>query len=168
MKTKLVMRRLALLTIITAGLFACSSTPEFNAQNAQLDLTPQAAVRDKTASKGARIFWGGTIIQTRNLETATHIEVLAYPLDDEGWPDVGAEPGGRFIIERSGYMEPAKYATGRQLTTVGTIITMLKGRVGESDYLFPVVKPEQMHLWSRDYLHTKPRVHFGIGIGISR
>ena len=162
------MKNLLPLLLSLPLLFSCSGTPEFNRQNVQLDLTPTLAAKNITSAKAKRIFWGGAILRTRNLETTTHLEILAYPLDEEGWPNSDAEPLGRFIVERGGYMEPAKYAEGRRITVVGTILTTLQGKVGESDYLFPVVKPEQLHLWVKDYPQSKPQIHFGIGIGISR
>jgi outer membrane lipoprotein len=99
------------------------------------------------------------------LQNSTRIEVLAYPLDSDGRPKTGDTAQGRFILERSGYLEPSNYAEGRQVTVVGTVSGTRTGRVGEADYVFPVVSARQLHLWSQERGFGGSSTFFGIGVG---
>ncbi len=146
-------------------LAACAGTPEFDTAGVDTAARPQGVARDPQA-RGTRVFWGGVIAEIRNLETVTHIQVIAFPLDAGGRPQPGAEPQGRFIVERRGFLEPAKYAPGREVTVVGEVITTLAGRVGQAPYRFPVVRPHQLHLWPVERDTPRSRLYFGIGIGI--
>lgn len=156
---------LVLLLLTPLWLTGCATAPDFRLDGVDRGLTPPQAVHEEARER--RVFWGGTLIATHNLQDVTHLEVVAYPLDPDGWPELSAEPRGRFIIEHRGFLEPAKYAPGRQITVVGTIITTVHGKVGASDYTYPVVLPEQFHLWPVDWeQRSRPQVRFGIGIGI--
>ncbi|HEB57761.1 MAG TPA: hypothetical protein ENJ01_00880 [Gammaproteobacteria bacterium] len=150
---------------LALGLAGCASAPEFSLDGVDRALTPPRAI--ETDARDRRVFWGGTLIAAHNLQDVTHLEMVAYPLDGDGWPQLDAEPLGRFIIEQRGFLDPAKYASGRQLTVVGRLITPLHGRIGERDYTYPVVLPEQLHLWPVDWeQRSRPQVRFSIGIGI--
>lgn len=147
-------------------LSACASGPTFDTAGVDATLTPRAAAASSSASTGRRVQWGGVIVATRNLREQTQIEVLAYPLERDGEPDTRGAPLGRFLLLQQGYLEPVDYAAGRQVTAVGTIARIEKGRVGEADYLYPVVNASQLHLWPKQepYQRRDPNVHFGIGV----
>ncbi len=146
-------------------LAACAGTPEFDTAGVDPAALPRVVAQDPQA-RGTRVFWGGVIAETRNLETVTHIQAIAFPLDAGGRPRPGDEPQGRFIIEQRGFLEPAKYAPGREVTVVGEVITTLEGRVGQAPYRFPVVRPRQLHLWPAERDAPRTTIHFGIGVGI--
>jgi outer membrane lipoprotein len=120
------------------------------------------------AVKDRRVQWGGTIVGTTNLRDATQIEVLGYPLEESGRPDTARGALRRFLVLYNGYLESVDYAPGRLLTAVGSITKAREGKVGGSDYLYPVVAAEQIYLWpsERYYDYRQPVFHFGIGVGI--
>lgn len=157
--------RLLLPALLLLALAGCASAPEFQLEGVDRTLTPARAVQEDP--RGERVFWGGTLAAVHNLQDVTHLEVVGYPLDADGWPRLEAEPVGRFIIEHRGFLEPAKYAPGRAITVVGTLTAPLLGKVGERDYRYPVVLPEQLHLWPLDWQQrARPNVRFSIGVGI--
>jgi outer membrane lipoprotein len=111
------------------------------------------------------VLWGGVILGTTNLKDSTRIEVLAYPLDTDRRPQRDRDPQGRFILEQAGFLEPASYAEGRLITTVGKLAGTLPGRIDASDYSYPVVAARQLHLWPLDRGRRGSNVHFGVGVG---
>ncbi len=160
--------RLFILSITTSLLTtACSSAPTFNTDGVNTEITPQLIAEQKTVDRSMRVFWGGDIIKTTNLKSATHIEVLSRPLSSNGSPNTSKEAGGRFIIERQGFLDPAKYTNDRSITVVGTVMAIANGKVGKASYRFPVVKPVQLHLWPKQS-QKKTNIHFGVGVGVSR
>jgi len=156
---------LRLLTLAALlALTACASKPPLKAEGVDTGLTPvEAASRGAT---NARVLWGGVIVASTNLKDMTQIEVLAFPLEDDQSPKTDDKPLGRFLILKDGYLETADYASGRRITVVGTVTGTRPGRIGESDYTYPVVQPERMHLWPRNVTRqsTEPRFHFGVGV----
>ena len=158
--------RATIACLLVLSLAGCASSPEFDDTGLNRSLTPtQAAERGETVV-GERVLWGGTIVDSRNLEANTRLEVLAYPLNDWERPRSSASAQGRFLVMKSGYVETADYAPGRQVTVVGVVEALQDGRIGESRYTYPVVRAEKLHLWSEDEgrRSSGPRVNFGIGV----
>ena len=153
------------LLIIPLLLNACASSPAFDTTGVNRSLTPQSVATGTQAATGKQVLWGGSIISTTNLKDRTQIEVLAYPLDTNSRPLSGGNPQGRFILEQAGYLEPVNYAQGRLLTVSGTVTGSRTGKVGDSDYDFPVVQATQLNLWPKEQEEAGPGIHFGIGAG---
>ena len=145
-------------------LSACAGSPDYAGYGAAA-VTPQGVATQPQLAAGKRVLWGGVIMKTVNLKDRTQVEVLAFPLDGSERPQIDQSPLGRFIFEQPGYLEPASYASQRQLTVVGTVTGTLPGRVGESDYNYPVVTASRHTLWPRYRGYTGSNIHFGIGVG---
>ncbi len=160
--------RLSLLSsLVMLLLSACASGPSFDTRQVDLAVTPRSAVAELSAARGQTVLWGGVIINTSNLESLTRIEVLAYPLNSKQIPQRDSDPLGRFILEHQGFLEPASYAEGRMVTVVGTVVRSESGKVGGSDYVYPVIEASELYLWSRDSeYNNRSNVRFGIGVGI--
>ena len=153
-----------LFLLISLFITACTSAPKFDTRQVDRSLTPKSVNADIENTRGKVALWGGVILATKNLKATSQIEVLAYPLDSNSMPLREREPLGRFLIQHSGFLEPATYAQGRMVTVIGKITGTSASKVGEMDYVYPVIKSTQHHLWSKDSGDTKTRLHFGIGI----
>ena len=156
------------LMTITALLNGCGTTPEFDTKDVSQQLTPNRVSTSPKQAIGQRVIWGGLILSVKNLADATQLEILAYPLSSRYRPDPSAEPIGRFLLKKQGYLETAEYSEGRYISVQGRISGTKRGQVGESEYLYPVVEAEKLFLWSKDFEAEEPKVHFGIGVIIGR
>lgn len=154
--------RLICLSLLVLFLSACASTPMGN--NTEQKLTPKQVITQIEKYQSETIHWGGTIVNTSNKKTTTEIEIIAYHLKDNGRPDLGSPPLGRFIAIQEGYLEVADYAADKQVSLTGTIIDIRKGKVGEADYTFPTVSTREIKLLSAE-TKLKPRFNFGFGLG---
>lgn len=154
--------------LLPLALYACAAGPRFDSSGIDPGLTPTRASQQMESLRGQRVLWGGVVIATSNLADATQIEVLGYPLESNQRPDIGASPQGRFLIHREGYLEPTDYAQGRVVTVVGRLREVRPGRIGETDYLYPVVEADQIHLWPRDSGRPATRFNFGVGVIFNR
>lgn len=152
----------------TALLAGCASGPGFETENVNRELEPRQAANDGVEQE--TVLWGGTIISTKPQEATTQIEILAFPLDRGEQPRTNRSSQGRFLAVADGYLEPADYDEGRQITVLGTLTESRTARIGEADYRYPVVEVRDMHLWPREptTYRQEPRVNFGIGVGIMR
>ena len=154
------------LTVLFSMLLsACAGSPDYANYGAVGALTPQRVSARPQLGVGKQVLWGGIIMKTVNLKDSTQIEVLAFPLDSRERPKPDQPPLGRFIFEKRGYLEPASYASQRQITVRGTVTGTLPGRVGESDYNYPLVTPHQHTLWPEYRGGTGGNIRFGIGVG---
>jgi outer membrane lipoprotein len=159
------LRLLWLVPLLILG--GCASGPAFDTTRVDKSITPRSAVAELAANTGKTVLWGGVILSTANLENTTRIEVLAYPLDSSQMPLRDRDPLGRFMLERRGFLEPASYTEGRMVTVTGTLVRTQQGKVGGSDYTYPVVEADKLYLWSKDSeYNNRSNVHFGIGVGI--
>lgn len=160
---------LILPVILLPLLSACASSPTFDAGGADRTLTPIGVATRPQLATGKIVHWGGTILNITNLKDRTQIEVLAYPLDASGRPQNNSNPLGRFILKQVGYLEPATYIEGRQITVVGTVTGTQAGQVDESDYNYPLIAARQLYLWPTgqggDSVNVGGYIGFGVGSG---
>ena len=156
--------RLFLLLLTVLFLAACTSSPKFDTTQVDLSLTPTAVTSKLEASRNKQVLWGGVIINNDNQKQHTIIEILAYPLDSAHLPLREQKPLGRFLIHHTGFLEPSEYAQGRMITILGRVDRLQNGKVGESSYLYPEIRSQQLHLWPKDSGQSKTRFSFGIGV----
>lgn len=109
---------------------------------------------------GARVRWGGLITKVENLESKTIIEILSRPLYRYGRPEQSDQSQGRFLARVSGFFDPAIYENGRLITIVGELIEMHSGKIGEYEYLFPVIAARSHYLWPPEDPLDKDYPHF--------
>jgi len=149
-----------------ALLAACATGPRFETGDTR-PITPNEAVANIDAARSSRVAWGGRIINTRNLKDSTEIEVLGYPLDDDGRPDTGAAAQHRFLLVHPGYLESADYRPGRLVSAAGTVTGIREGLVGEASYRYPALAAERIYLWPTSQPRSRgSNVHFGVGVGV--
>lgn len=146
-------------------LSACATGPSFDVTGVNRSLTPQNTAANLATAEGKQVLWGGVILNTANLKDSTDIEVLSYPLDTDQKPQRNQQPLGRFIFNVKGYLEPATYAKDRMVTVVGKVSRAQTGKVGESNYTYPVIAAEQLYLWPLESEYNPGGVRFGIGVG---
>jgi outer membrane lipoprotein len=159
-----VLIRLWLRLLPVVILAACASSPEFTTEGVNMNLTPKMATAESEVLQGKQVLWGGVIIASTNLKEATQLEILAYPLDDYQRPNSSDKAMGRFLAIQPGYLETADYAQGRHITVKGMLGETRTGRVGESEYVYPVVNINQLQLWPEEGEYVEPQIRFGIGV----
>ena len=114
----------------------------------------------------AEVVWGGKILSVRNLSDTTEVQVVAYPLDRAQRPNQSAPTQGRFIVSLPGYVEALDYPLGRFVTLRARLQGTRVAPVDEQHYVFPLVSDATVHLWPINFPYEKPRVQFGIGVGV--
>ncbi len=100
---------------------------------------------------GKRVMLGGKIVEIRNFQNETEIEVLQKSLDTTGYPSREDKSLGRFLFIQPGYLESEVYSKGRSITGAGKIRESKTGKVGNRDYAYPVIEAEELYLWDEYY-----------------
>ncbi len=118
--------------------------------NMRANLDPAVSVaglfESPDAYIGKRVMMGGNIVETRNFPDQSEIEVVQKSIGPYGNLDTGDATRGRFIFRRPGYLESEVYAKGRDIIGAGVIVGSQSGKIGDRDYQFPVIEPEEMNL----------------------
>lgn len=150
---------LLLLSVLLAG---CASGP-LKTEGVS-ELTPDEATTPD--SVGATVLWGGVVVSATNLAERTRLEIVGYPLDSYSQrPKADAEPAGRFLAYKAGYLETAEYKRGSRVTLRGEITGSEEGRVGEAPYTYPTVEIEALELWPAPSSRGEgSRFRFGVGV----
>ena len=146
---------------LVASLFlvACvSQVPELIREAPKSDLSLSQA-RAGSAPTGAQIRWGGTIAKVENRRDDTLIEIVERPLNGEGRPTDGDRSSGRFLARIGGFVDPAVYESGREITVVGTLADAVTRKIGEYAYRFPVVDVAHHYLWPQRPVAAYPRYY---------
>jgi outer membrane lipoprotein len=119
-------------------------------KNMRATLDPSVSVsglfESPDAYVGKRVMMGGNIIKTRNSPDQSDIEVVQKSIDSYGNLDTGDATLGRFIFRHRGYLESEVYTKGRDVIGAGVIVGSQSGKIGDRDYLFPVIEPEELNL----------------------
>ena len=86
-------------------------------------------------------------MSTRNLTEGTLLEVLQKPLDATDRPLDTDRTEGRFMALCEGYLDPAVYSKGRQVTLAGRVLGTRTDTVGEVMYVYPLLACLEAYLW---------------------
>ena len=137
--------------VVTLLLLVGCATPPIDAINQAPPGDPSLAdVRTRIEEfVGKRVRWGGNIVAVENRARDTQIFIVARPLDDYGRPHATGESPGRFVARVEGFLDPAVYDRGRDITIAGVVDGKLTQPVGDYQYDYVVLKAEALRLWER-------------------
>jgi outer membrane lipoprotein len=153
------------LGLLLAG---CAAQPPFRDVPASVSPAPMRVAGAPEAHRGVDVLWGGSVLEVRNHENHSEIEVLAYPLDRSQRPDRRGGDQGRFVALMPGYLEPTSYPPGLHITLLGRVTGARRGYIGEHAYTWPEVSVREIYRWDGQADRSGPRFHLGIGVGIRR
>lgn len=154
------MARPVLVLLLATG--CASAIPQDVRNRVDPAATFKSVFHDPDAYKGKIVLWGGEIIRTRTTKDATWIELLQHPLAGNDRPIQGAASEGRFLIRHDGFLDPAVYGRGREITVAGEIQGRQTRPLDEVEYAYPVIADQELVLWGPRH---EPAFHFGLGLG---
>jgi len=156
----------ALLNLLWFAACATAISPETTKEVDQ-GISFESLLREPSAFYGKTVLLGGDIIKTENLPEKTLIIMLQRSLDSKMKPSGKDRSKGRFIISVPGFLDPAIYCRGREVTVVGRVEGKEVRTLDEIEYSYPIIGKRELYLWPVEKsLDTEPKVIFGIGVGI--
>jgi len=111
------------------------------------EITLRELLQDPDLHKGKLVLWGGVIIGAKNVKQGTLIEVLQKPADRRGRPRDIDQSDGRFMALYEGYLDPAIYSQGREVTVAGEVKGKKVVPLGEIEYAYPLISIKELYLW---------------------
>jgi outer membrane lipoprotein len=110
------------------------------------------------------VMWGGKVIETRPMETATELVVLQLDLTDQERPRDDDNSQGRYVARSKEFLDPAIYPKGTLVTVIGRFVETDQRMIGEMSYPYPVIEIDEIKKWPPSGRQS-PRFQFGIGVG---
>lgn len=149
---------------LASSLAGCATAPAFEALPADLAPSTHRVAQAPQDWLDRPVVWGGMILEVRNFENHSEIELLAYPLDEKQRPRLELADEGRFIALLPGYVEAREFPAGRFLSLIGRITGERRGTLRSQPYVMPEVDVDRLHLWPRDFRHSGSKFSIGVGV----
>ena len=111
------------------------------------DISYTEATRDIAHFKEAPVRWGGVIVDVENEQKFSFIQVLYYPLNNYGRPQLDQPNKGRFLVKSPEFLDPAVYKKDKEITVSGTIKGDIERTIGNKTLRLPLISAQVMHLW---------------------
>src|SRR3972149_9535382 len=129
------------------------------------DLTFREVLNDPERYKDQMVILSGVIIETKNTKEGTLLTVLQRPAGFRGKPKNVDESEGRFLALDSRYLDPTIFEKDRAVTIAGEVQEKRTLRLGETDYVYPLIDIKEVYLWpvEKRYYSPYPSWHIGFG-----
>ena len=139
-------------------LSACISLPKTVPQTmmeANVENVPYEKVnRNIHSYQDSSIHWGGVIIDIQHLEKHSLVEVLYYPLDHLGRPQLTKIHDGRFIIKSTEFFDPFVYTKNAQISVIGKLSGDIERTFGKRSIQVPVLLAQNIYVWPSNTLNN--------------
>jgi outer membrane lipoprotein len=140
--------RMALGVTLAIVLAGCASVVPGELQRVADRSLTLAEVRNRPGRYVDRtVVLGGEVLHVTPKQGQTEVEVLERPLGGQDRPRVTDESGGRFLLLMEGFLDPAVYRAGREITVVGQVQGLTERPIGEVTYTFPILRGRYLYLW---------------------
>ena len=141
-----------------------SAIPKESLRQVHPEITFQGLIKDPERYKGKVILVGGQIVSTTVRESESWVEILQQPLDWKQRPQNTDVSYGRFLVRFQGFLDPAIYATGKQITVLGEVLGEKVQPLNEMEYTYAVLLPREHYLWKPE-TYGGPSIHLAQGSG---
>lgn len=128
-------------------LSACAGLPAAVKDVPVTDVPYSQASQNPSGYKDTSVRWGGVIIDVDNEENFTLVQVLSYPLNFYGRPQLNKQSEGRFVVKSTEFLDPAVYAKDKEITIAGTINGDIERTIGKKAVRMPLLASKAIYLW---------------------
>ncbi len=129
-----------------------------------VDISYSQAGKSVNSFKGVPVRWGGVIIEVENEQTYSLVQVVYYPLNYYGRPQLYKPKEGRFAVKSPEFLDPAVYSKDTEITIAGTLTGDIERTVGKKTIRVPLISSSVIHLWPNDNRYNYYN-YGGIGYG---
>lgn len=139
-------------SVIALTTASCSSIiSKKSLKNADTTLTVRAVQDHIDTHKGKTVIWGGIIINTKNRDAVTEIEILETGVDKRGYPEFDmSKSQGRFVVVADKFLDPLIFSARKYITIAGTVDKLENRTIDEMQYPYVILKAVEIHIFE-DY-----------------
>ena len=128
-------------------LSACATLPPAFEDAQVTTISCRQVSADLDSYKNTSVRWGGVIVDVENDENFSLMQVLFYPLDYYGRPELNKPSEGRFVIKSAKFLDPMVYAADREVISVGVIDDEIERTIDNKRFRMPLITSDTIHLW---------------------
>lgn len=148
MKERTYLLAAALIAITALGSGCAAPISQEMLRDADESVTLDKVRTEPKAYEGRLVLWTGVILDAQPRENSTVLEILERPADKQKRPKNVDATRGRFLAKGKGFLDPAVFCQGREITVAGKIAGTETSLIGEYEYTYPVIDIEEYHLWA--------------------
>src|SRR5574337_1114411 len=111
------------------------------------DITFTEILNDPERYKGQMVILSGIIVEAKNTQEGTLLQVLQRPIGFRGKPKDVDETEGRFLALDSRYLDVNVFTKGRSVTIAGEVQEKRTLPLGEIKYTYPLIYVKEIYLW---------------------
>lgn len=116
------------------------------------DITYDQVSKNLDSYKNSLVRWGGIIVSVENNENSNLLQVMYYPLDAYGGPQLNEPSAGGFAVRSLEFLDPERYTIDREITVLGVIDNTTEPTMGgNTNGWMPLIKSTAIHLWPVNY-----------------
>ncbi|MEQ1530062.1 MAG: Slp family lipoprotein [Methylococcales bacterium] len=128
-------------------LTACANIPPTIENAPAYDISYSQATQAINNFKGAPVRWGGIIVDVQNEQTFSQLQILFYPLNRYGRPQLDQANAGRFVVKSNDFLDPAIYTKNLEITVAGTLNGDVEQVIGNKTLRLPLLSANTVYLW---------------------
>ncbi len=152
--------------ILCLLLSACVGLPSAIEKAPAVQLSYDQVIRDISSYIGVPVRWGGIVVDVENEKHFSLVQVVFYPLDYSGRPQLYKLGEGRFVVKSPEFLDPAVYSKDKEITVAGIIDGNIEQTVGKRVIQVPLLSVTAIHLWPSypnyyDNRYYGPSPYFG-------
>lgn len=130
-------------------IFSCAPFPREIMRQVDPSIRFQDLQKDPDRFIGKKVLFGGVIVETLNRKGESILKVVQTELDIEKRPIHPDQSAGRFWVRAAGFLDPAIFRQGREVTVFGEVVGKEVAPLGEIEYAYPVILAEKIRLWEK-------------------
>ncbi len=144
------MKKWVLLAAVCGLLISCAPFSRNLMKQVDPTVTLQGVQKDPQPFLGKTVLWGGVIVHSQVEQNTTLITVRKTDLDYEERPTHLDRSTGRFLVRYAGFLDPAIYKDGREITVIGEVAGRQVLSLDRTQYNYPVIQAKEIRLWERE------------------
>jgi outer membrane lipoprotein len=111
------------------------------------DISYSQAQQNSSHYKNAPVRWGGVVFSIENKQQYSLAQVLLYPLNSNGRPNLDKPGQGLFMLKSAELLDPAVYTKGSELTVAGTLVGNAELSIDNKTLQLPMVSANALYHW---------------------
>jgi len=135
---------------------ACSSAPATIQHAPRGDIQLKQVIPDADAHVGEAVRWGGKIIEVKNQQDFSRLQLVQFPLNRYGRPVESRESQGRFLVRSHAFLDPEIFTIGSMLTVYGKIAETSTLKVDQKTLTLPVLDIIDSQRWPLNSASGRP------------
>ncbi|MCF6158771.1 MAG: hypothetical protein E3K32_09405 [wastewater metagenome] len=153
-------RLLCFMVLFITGIGCAPVISKQTRQQVNPDLTFLEVLKDPERYKGQTIILSGIVLEAKNTDEGTVLEILQTQADYRGEPEDIDRSRGRFLARYDGYLDTSVYERGRGVTIAGTIEGTRIQPLGEVEYIYPFIHVKEIYLWPARRMYPYPYSYY--------